>query len=198
MLLLASGSPRRTRLLSDAGIEHTVASVEVSETWTPGEAAVPYACRLARAKAEAASRRPGTIVLAADTVVWTSLHDPPLGKPADQREARDTLQLLANPKAPHFVTTACAIIDTRPVELTVDVFHETTRVWMRCLSPGELDIYLNSEQWRDKAGGYGIQDRAASFVRRIEGSYSNVVGLPVAQVVEHLAPLGAGPAGAGP
>lgn len=190
VLLLASASPRRTKLLSDASVEHTVTPVGVDETWREGEAPVPYACRMARSKAEGAASRPGTVVLAADTVVWTDPKQPPLGKPTTRDEARAMLTRLADPEAPHFVTTAYALLDLRQENPEVEVFKETTRVWMRALTEIELDAYLDGDEWRDKAGGYGIQGAAAGFVKRIEGSYTNVVGLPVAQVLERLAALG--------
>jgi septum formation protein len=186
-LILASASPRRTALLSSAGIDHTVLPVGIDESWTDGEAPIPYARRIARAKVDAAaSGRSDVVVLAADTVVWCDPKEAPLGKPRDEAEARAMLGRLAHPDAPHFVTTACAIADARRDPPTVDVFEETTCVWMRRLTDEELTRYVSGGGWRDKAGGYGIQDEAAGFVTRLEGSYTNVVGLPLAQVVERL------------
>lgn len=121
--------------------------------------------------------------LAADTIVWADHHpDSPLfGKPRDIADAERMLRrLLGGP--PHTVATAWALWTAGRVE----VHLESTRVTMRALTPRELDVYLSTDEWRDKAGGYGIQGTAAGWVTRIDGSYTNVVGLPVAQVLQRL------------
>jgi septum formation protein len=188
VLLLASASPRRAALLASAGVHATVLPVGVDESWLPQEAPVAYARRVALAKAEAgAHRKEGAVVLAADTVVWTTPHEPPLGKPHDRDAARRMIERLTGQDAPHFVTTAWAVLDRRRgAGVRPHVAQETTRVWMRALAAAELDAYLDEDDWRDKAGGYGIQSRAAGLVTRLEGSYTNVVGLPLAQVIEYL------------
>ena len=96
---------------------------------------------------------------------------------------------------PHFVTTAVCFADTRGGggEPRIETFHETTRVWMRRLPRAEIEAYLDTDEWKDKAGAYGIQGRAAAFVLKIDGSYTNVVGLPLAQVIDRLYALGLGP-----
>lgn len=191
-LVLASASPRRATLLASAGIEPTVAPVDCDETPRPGEQAVPYARRIADAKLAAAlvahvPARDGAAVLVADTVVWRD-DGAAIGKPRDRANALAIITALTSGD-PHNVTTAWAL--ARPDGTTVR-HSETTRVFMRTLSPAEREAYLTTDQWRDKAGGYGIQAAAASFVTRIEGSYTNVVGLPLAQVVAALTTASAG------
>lgn len=190
MLVLASASPRRAELLRTAGLRPTVAPVDGDETWRPGEPPAAYAARVARHKAELAlPHHPGAIILAADTTVWLTAADPPIGKPADRADAAATLQALTA-ASQHFVTTAFAIADTRATPVTWLERQVTTRVCMRRLAPDELERYLDSDDWRDKAGGYGIQSRAAGIVTAIEGSYTAVVGLPLAEVLVALRELG--------
>jgi septum formation protein len=186
-LILASASPRRADLLRSAGIAFVPAPVDCDEAWRAGEAPPSYAERVARAKAELALR-PGAAVLAADTTVWLEGQVEPLGKPADRAAAAATLGRLAG--RAHFVTTAVALVDARADAPRWHSLAVTTTVWFRPLTPAEIGAYLDADEWRDKAGGYGIQGRAAGLVRRIEGSYTNVVGLPLAEVVELLQGLG--------
>lgn len=186
-LVLASASPRRAELLGAAGIAFVTAPVDCDEAWRPGEAPPDYAARVARAKAELALR-PGVVVLAADTTVWLEGQAEPIGKPADAAAAAAILTRLAG--RAHRVTSAFALADARGETLR---WHEqvvTTTVWFRPLSPAEIADHVAAGEWRDKAGGYGIQGRAAGLVRRIEGSYTAVVGLPLAEVVEGLRDLG--------
>ncbi len=191
-LLLASASPRRATLLSAAGVDHTVTPVDVDETRRPGEPPIPYARRMAETKARSVSARKGAgVILSADTVVWRDPKSAPLVKPRDRDDALRMLLTLLDPDAPHFVSTAYAILDGRHNPPNLHLAHETTRVWMRRAPRPEIDRYLDTDEWKDKAGGYGIQGRAASFVSRIEGSYTNVVGLPVAQVLDRLYEIGA-------
>lgn len=187
-LILASGSPRRADLLQAAGLAFTVMPVSIDETPIPGEPPVQMCRRLAEAKARhAAQAKGGAVVLGADTTVWFAPDEPPIGKPRDRDHARATLARLTAGE-PHFVTTGYAIVGGPP-ESTPHIGEETTRVWMRTLDPGRLEDLLDAEEWHDKAGGYAIQGRAGALVTRIEGSYSNVVGLPVAQVLAALEPL---------
>lgn len=185
-IVLASASPRRAALLRDAGVSVQVRPVPCDETALPDEAALPYAHRIAEAKLTAALEHLGETggrrVLAADTVVWVEKHGAPLGKPTDRDACLQMLRSIAGPNG-HQVTTAWGLATT-PGD--VEVHAETTRVWFRSLTAAELEAYLCTDQWRDKAGGYGIQAEAASWVTRIEGSYTNVVGLPVAQVLARL------------
>jgi septum formation protein len=189
VLVLASASPRRADLLRGAGVTITIAAVDADETWRAGEAPPAYAARVARAKAALAlPRHHGSVVLAADTTVWLA-GGPPLGKPGDRAEAAAMLATLTR-RGEHHVTTAFAVVDARGREQIWLEDQVTTRVWMRSLADDELAAYLDSEDWRGKAGGYGIQSRAAGLVTRIEGSYTAVVGLPLAEVLVALRGLG--------
>lgn len=189
MLVLASASPRRADLLRSAGIAFTVAPVDADERELPGEAPSAYAARVARSKAALAlPQHPGAVILAADTTVFLAA-GPPLGKPADRQAAATLLRALSS--APrHFVTTAFVLADARGPQVTWLSRQVTTEVRMRSLADDELDAYLDSEEWRDKAGGYGIQGRAAGLVTGITGSYTAVVGLPLAELLIALRELG--------
>lgn len=180
-LVLASASPRRAELLGRAGVRFEVRPTDCDETPLPGEHPIALTRRLALAKVTAASAN-DRIVLGADTTVWFA--DAMLGKPTSAADARAMLHSLAGRK--HHVTTAFALGGAVPSEV-----HEvTTDVWMRTLADDELDAYLAADEWRDKAGAYGIQGLAAAFVTRIDGSYTAVVGLPLAEVVVRLRALG--------
>jgi septum formation protein len=187
-LVLASRSPRRQALLQSAGLSFTVSPThDVDESWHRGEAPIAYACRVARAKAEAGARGlEDAWVLAADTIVWFEPDQPPLGKPLDRADATAMLTRLAG--RTHRVTTAWLLLDTDAHEV-MHAAEETTRVWMRTLDHDQIERYLDVGEWQDKAGAYAVQGSAAGMVSRIEGSYTNVVGLPLAQVLETLEAL---------
>lgn len=165
-----------------------VRPVPCDETAHPGEAAQPYAERIAEAKLRAAldALEPGRWILAADTVVWLQDDPVPLGKPPTPESCAHMLEAIGGSRG-HRVTTAWALASSTE---DIEVHTETTTVWFRPLSTAELGAYLRTDAWRDKAGGYGIQAEAAGWVTRIEGSYTNVVGLPVAQVLARLEVLG--------
>ncbi len=182
-LVLASASPRRAELLRGAGLAFTVAPADCDETPHADEDPVALARRLARAKATAIA---DALVLAADTVVWIDARTV-LGKARDRDEAAAFLNALAGRE--HAVTTGWALAGAGVDE----VHHETTTVEFRPLAAAEIDAYLATGEWTDKAGAYGIQGAAAGFVLRIAGSYTNVVGLPLAQVLARLAALGVHP-----
>jgi septum formation protein len=190
-LILASQSPRRLELLTRAGITPDVHPADLDETRQPDEPPVDYARRLAAQKARTIAERVGNErpILAADTVVWLDDGGPDvLGKPADADEARVMLTRLAGRS--HRVVTAFHILyqgEERGRAVT-------TEVNMRALRPAEIEGYVGSNEWQGKAGGYAIQGLAGAFVRTISGSYSNVVGLPVCEVLEDLDALGALPA----
>jgi septum formation protein len=173
-LILASASPRRLALLAQIGIApDEVVPTEVDERPLRREQAQPMARRLAREKAEAARvTDENTFVLAADTIVAVGRRI--LGKAADQEEARRMLGLLSGRR--HRVTTGIALITPAGKLLTRSV---TTHVSFKRLSDAEIEAYIASDEWRDKAGAYAIQGRAGAFVKGINGSYSNVVGLPL-------------------
>jgi septum formation protein len=182
LLVLASESPRRLALLAQAGIvPAAVQPAALDETPRPRELPKAYALRLARAKAEAAAKSwsgEAAVILAADTVVACGRRILP--KAATDEEVRACLALLSGRR--HVVLTAVAVLAaglprTRLVE---------TGVVFKRLSEAEIETYVRSREGLGKAGGYAIQGRADAFVRRIGGSYSNVVGLPLLETVHLL------------
>lgn len=182
-LVLASASPRRAALLRAAGLSFVIQPTACDESPRPGEQPIDLARRLARAKAEAATTT-DAIVLAADTVVWDPATSIPLGKPDDPDVARAMLRGLAG--VPHRVTTAWALAGAVPCEV-----HETTAmVTFRSLSDGDIARYLATDEWRDKAGSYAIQGEGSGLVDTVHGSYTAVVGLPLAEVIARLEQLG--------
>jgi septum formation protein len=180
-LVLASTSPRRAELLRAAGIPFSVHTAAVDESLRADESPEAYVTRLARAKAEAVGREPDALVLGADTTVVVD--GVCLGKPADDDEARSMLRRLSG--RTHGVLTGIALV--HGAGLVVD--RASTRVTFQRLEEDELAWYLATGEARDKAGAYGIQGAASRFVTGIEGSYSNVVGLPVELVYQHLRAL---------
>ncbi len=184
-LVLASASPRRLALLRQAGIEPTaVAPAGLDEAPRARELPAHYAARMARAKAEAvAPDHASAFVLAADTVV--ALGRRILPKAEDEAAARRCLELLSGRR--HRVLGGLALIapDGRRAERLV-----TTVVSFKRLQASEITAYLGAGEWRGKAGGYAIQGRAAAFIPRINGSYPNVVGLPLAETLALLTGLG--------
>lgn len=185
-LYLASASPRRIELLKTAGYRPSVLPSRVPESRLNGEGPGAMVKRLAHAKAyEVRARLVGKgaregWVLGADTTVAKGSHV--LEKPTSGRDAVRMLALLSG-KA-HTVHTGVALLpihDAKPL-----LFVEATKVYFRKLSEAEIKAYVATGEPLDKAGAYGIQGGAAAFVRRIEGDYANVVGLPLARVVEAL------------
>jgi septum formation protein len=176
-LILASASPRRAELLRAAGIEFDVRPAAVDESILPGESPERYVRRVAEAKADAVFEPGVPAVLSADTVVVIGGRI--LGKPDDVQEATAMLRLLSG-QTHEVVTGVCLVSGGHGQVTRVD----RTRVEFAPLTERELDWYVASGEPMDKAGAYAIQGRASRFVRRIEGSYSNVVGLPVALVYE--------------
>jgi septum formation protein len=179
MIVLASASPRRAQLLKAAGIRFEVQAAGVDETPRPGEAPPAHVERLAREKASAvAALLPGRLVLGADTTVVVDGRM--LGKPADTADAEAMLRALSG--RAHEVLTGLALAG--PGGVVADVARTT--VWFRALTSEDIRGYLETGEAMDKAGAYAIQGRAAAFVARIMGSYTNVVGLPVALVCRLL------------
>jgi septum formation protein len=203
MLILASASPRRQELLHSAGIPFTVQPADIDETPRAGEAPRDCAERLAREKALAVFRiRPQEYVLGADTIVVVD--DMFLGKPRDAADAARMLQLLSG-RTHAVITGVCVTGKTtagapwsvaREAALAVDgqdlqTASETTLVTMCELSEDEIRDYVATGEPMDKAGAYAIQGLASRWILRIEGDYSNVVGLPVALVYRMLRERGA-------
>jgi septum formation protein len=193
-LVLASASPRRRELLEQLGLALVVAAAEIDETPRPGERPTDYVKRVAGAKCDvvvaarvgAASPSPAALaVLAADTTVVVAGEI--LGKPVDAEDARRMLARLAGRR--HEVATAYRIrFGEQLVERTV-----TTVVAFRALAPAEVDAYVASGEWRGKAGGYAVQGIAGAFVSELRGSHTNVIGLPLAEVLADLQATGALP-----
>jgi septum formation protein len=184
-ILLASASPRRSELLRQLDIDHEIRPVDVDESVRPGEAPSAYVLRLAEAKAvalwqrlAAAERRP---VLAADTTV--ALEGEIFGKPADLADARAMLGRLSG--RTHEVHTAVAVLHDGGAAARVS----SSSVSLRALTLAEIDWYWGTGEPADKAGGYAVQGRAAAFIRHIAGSYSGIMGLPLYETWELLAPL---------
>ena len=176
-LILASASPRRAELLTSAGFDFDVVPADVDETAHPGERPEPYGIRVARAKAARVARdrgAAGRVVLAADTVVVAG--ERMMGKPEDEADATAMLNELSG--SVHIVLTAVVLRsgDTELIEVA------STKVHVAPLRDDEIRWYVGTGEPFGKAGAYAIQGRAARFIDRIEGSWSNVVGLPVATV----------------
>jgi len=180
-IILASASPRRRRLLEEAGIEFAVAPADVPEVRPPGEAPEAYALRLAREKAAAvAQNAPDAVVIGADTVVV--LGQDVLEKPADFAEARRMLGALSGKT--HRVITGVCLLRREPFH--EDAWTTTSRVTFRRLSETDIDRYLSLIDPLDKAGAYAVQEYGDLIVERVDGSLTNVIGLPVEEVVARL------------
>ena len=188
-LVLASGSPRRRHSLEQLGLDFEVVPPPdgVESPWGGDEPPVPFAERLARAKASAVARnRPEAIVLAADTIVV--LDGSVLEKPRDESDARAMLFRLAGRE--HVVYTAAAIEAPREGVRTAVLGVERTGVRFRPLSVEEISAYVATGEPLDKAGAYGIQGYGAALVESVRGCYFNVMGLPVIRVLALLDQIG--------
>ena len=170
-IILASGSPRRKELLEQAGISFTIKVSEADETITkkePWEAVMELAARKARAVTESGLEEEDVIVIGADTVV--AVDGKILGKPHSKEEAEEMLALLSRNQGSWRERT----------------FYEETQVEMYPITEEEIREYVATGEPMDKAGAYGIQGRAAIFVKGIQGDYNNVVGLPVSRLYQEL------------
>jgi septum formation protein len=186
-LILASASPRRAELLRTAGFIFDVAAVDIDETPHPDEHPQAYAARVARDKARLAwerCRKSGILLIAADTVVAVDTEI--LAKPEDHQDAERMLKRLSG--RVHDVFTAVVLMSERGEASEV----VPTRVRLLPLTDAEINWYIASGEPFGKAGAYGIQGRAARFIDWIEGSWSNVVGLPIATVYRMMSEAGFG------
>lgn len=183
-LVLASASPRRAALLSQIGLTFEIRPSDVPEpphSAYSGKRVDEVTRELALLKARAVARQCNEgIIISADTLVL--LGGKLLGKPTDDEDAIAMLTQLSGTS--HEVVTGVALVDAL-TERTI-AWTETTQVYFRNLHRTEIAEYIATGEAADKAGAYGIQERGAAFVRRIEGCYFNVVGLPLASLLEHL------------
>ena len=178
-LILASGSPRRRELLDLMGLTYTVETPDVDESFSgrPSETVMEISRRKAAA---VAARHSDSIIIAADTLVFA---DGALGKPHTPERAKEMLRSLAGNW--HHVYTGITVINTRSGRILRNV--DKTRVHLVSMTEQEIDAYVATGEPLDKAGAYGIQGMGGMFVDRIDGSYSNVVGLPMSMLRTMLA-----------
>jgi septum formation protein len=186
--VLASASPRRRELLRQIGFEPAaIDPADIDETPQKRETPARHAIRLARLKAETvAQRHPGAVIIGADTVVACGRRILPKGE--DEGTARRCLEMLSGRR--HRVHGGLCVVDPNGKTHSRLV---TTTVTFKRLERREIEAYLLTGEWRGKAGGYAIQGRAAAFAKAINGSYSNVVGLPLFEIHGLLAGLGCAP-----
>jgi septum formation protein len=180
-IILASRSPRRVELLAQLGVQCDIVPADIDESSLPGEDPAQYVCRLAQEKALAVAAlhdERGLLILAADTTV--ALGQEILGKPADASEALEMLSRLSG--SVHLVHTAVAVYQAGEVRCLLS----TTEVEMMPVAQTVLHDYIASGEPMDKAGAYGIQGRAGAWIRRITGSYSGVMGLPLHETAQLL------------
>ncbi|NLX12543.1 MAG: septum formation protein Maf [Phycisphaerales bacterium] len=186
-IILASQSPRRAKLLAEAGIVFEVVPSQheepVASAWPFGPAEYALAASYYKARA-VADLRPDRVILAADTIV--ALDGRIYGKPMDVDDARRILRTLTG--TTHEVITGVSLLDQSGERRRID--HAVTRITMRRMTDIELDAYLAGGEWQGKAGAYAIQESADMFVTRIEGSRTNVVGLPMELVLRVLSEFG--------
>ena len=184
--ILASASPRRQQLLQEIGLQFDVIPGDVNENFLRNEAPVEYVTRMSREKSNTIStKKPDSWVLAADTIVV--IDGEILGKPQTRDEARDMLMKLSGRK--HRVVTGFTI-EKKSVNVLMSDTVEST-VLFKMIEKDELEWYVNSSEPYDKAGAYAVQGMAGYFVKEIHGSYTNVVGLPLTEVVTALKEVGA-------
>jgi len=185
-IILASGSPRRTQLLTQAGIPHEILVSDADETITglPETQVRELALRKANATLSLLANTTDAIIIAADTLV--SIKDEVLGKPENPQHAFQMLRTLQNNT--HCVYTGVALINTRTAQTIA--FTDAAEVTFRPLSDDEIYAYIDTGEPFDKAGGYGIQERGSVLVDRISGDFYTVMGLPISKVCTALEKMG--------
>jgi septum formation protein len=185
-LILASKSPRRYELLKQVGLDFEVIPSSVKEDFVQKESPVGHVIRLAETKARDVAREyPGHWVIAADTVVY--INGPILGKPRDREEAVEMLRRLSGRE--HWVLTGYSVCHLEKRKNDKEAVQ--TAVKVKGLTPGEIEWYVQTGEPFDKAGGYAIQGIGSFMIESIRGSYTNVVGLPLCELIQMLSRLGA-------
>lgn len=176
-IILASASPRRKDILEKFGVDFKVIPSNINEEFDLSRDPIEIASSLALDKCRDVANKAseGSIVIAADTIVY---YDSILGKPKDKKDAFNTIKVLSGNT--HKVITGLAIIDRKNNKTVVD--YEVTKVKFRDLNDEKIKRYLDTEEYVDKAGAYGIQGYGEILVESIEGSFSNVVGLPITKL----------------
>jgi len=183
-LILASKSPRRYDLLKQIGLDFEVIPSHVEETFAPGESPREHVVRLAEEKAfDVGNRFPECWVIGADTIVYVD--GIILGKPKSREEAMEMLRLMSGKE--HRVLTGISVRHLNKGKGECEVVETVVKV--KSLSPAEMDWYTGTGEPFDKAGGYGIQGIGSFMIESINGSYSNVVGLPLCELVQMLSRL---------
>lgn len=181
-IILASGSPRRQQFFKDLNLDFEIRLKEVEEIYPPELKAEAITDFLAKLKADALEIAENELLVTSDTIVW--LDGKALGKPKDYDDAVQMLRSLSG-RTHEVITSVCFKMQDR-----CDILHEITRVTFNELSLGGIRYYLDTYQPFDKAGAYGIQDWIGlTGIAKIEGSYTNVVGLPTHRVYEYLSKL---------
>jgi len=179
--ILASVSPRRKMLLKETGLDFEVIPSGVHETFRSGETVREHVMRLSREKAgEVSSRRPGSWVLAADTVVV--IDGEVIGKPRTPQDARMMLTRLSGRE--HTVVTGFTVMQGAGASCVSDAVE--SKVLFKTIPDDEIEWYITTDEPYDKAGGYAVQGKAAFFIKEIRGSHTNVIGLPLCEVMEAL------------
>jgi septum formation protein len=192
-VVLASASPRRREILANAGFQYEIVAADIDESLVPSESPEQSVRRLSLAKTQATlskiNRDDGKVhlrswpVLGADTIV--TVDGKILGKPSSAADAREMLRRLAG-RAHEVLTGIACSFPSQSSEPEIDVQVSITRVFFRPMTDVQIELYVATGEPFDKAGGYGIQGLASKYVRRIEGCYFNVVGLPISLFQEML------------
>ena len=179
--ILASVSPRRQELLRSVGMKFKIIPAHVNEEYLDGESPRQHVRRLSRNKAiTTAKKNPDAWVLGADTIVV--IDDLILGKPKNKKQAREMLERLSGREHNVFTGFTLAHVATKVYKTKV----VQSAVRFKKISPEEMKWYVNCDEPYDKAGGYAVQGKGASFIKSIRGSYTNVIGLPLCEVLEEL------------
>lgn len=180
-LILASASPRRREMLQSAGLKFKIIPAHVNEDYLRGESPSKHVRRLSRDKAMAIARQhQHSWVLGADTIVV--IDGMILGKPQNKTQARNMLKKLSGRE--HAVFTGFSIIHSGKAICRTNVVQSA--VWFKAIRREEMNWYINCSEPYDKAGGYAVQGKGACFIKSIRGSYTNVIGLPLCEVLEEF------------